>query len=327
MSTPYDAPTPPNPSSGGGHPAPTAPTDSSPYATPVAQAEPSKAPEVQGPQYGGPPSPPPFNQAPYGGPVAAKPNSEKNGFAITALALGIAAFLGCWIPFVNIVSIVIALAGVVFGILALVKFGGKVLAIVGIALSGVAIAVAVGMNILVGSAITAQVDAQNSELADLDTVLSEQLDAAQDDAVSSELHADDAALPADPADAVSEVAGFEEVFIYTDGLEVSVSTPEAYTPGDYAYQSDEGGEPIVFDVTVTNGTNENLDGSYILTNVISDGREAVKIYDDGIDGRGSGTILPGKSHTFSNAFAVENPDDLQIEISPDYAYDTAIFVS
>lgn len=148
------------------------------------------------------------------------------------------------------------------------------------------------MNILVGSAITAQVDAQNSELADLDTVLSEQLDAAQDDAVSSELHADDAALPADPADAVSEVAGFEEVFIYTDGLEVSVSTPEAYTPGDYAYQSDEGGEPIVFDVTVTNGTNENLDGSYILTNVISDGREAVKIYDDGSTAVGRAPSCP-----------------------------------
>ncbi|WP_029253924.1 DUF4190 domain-containing protein [Paraoerskovia marina] len=340
MSTPYDAPTPPSPSGGEGNPAPAAPTDNSPYTTPVAQAEPSKAPGVQGPQYGGPPSPPPFNQAPYGGPAAARPNKEKNGFAITALALGIAAFLGCWIPFVNFVSIVIALVGIVFGILALVKFGGKVLAIVGIALSSLAILVAVVLNVLVASAISTEVDSQSAAFAELDAALSEQLDVPADDiATEDTTAADDIAVDepaaedapaeeaADAGAGSSSVAGFSDTFMYTDGLEVSVTAPEAFTPGEYSSYATEDGTAVTFEVTVTNGTTENLEGSYIYTEVSSAGRDAVKIYDDGVDNGGSGTILPGKSHTFSIAFAVQDVDDLQIEVSPDFAYDTAIFVS
>lgn len=75
-------------------------------------------------------------------PVPVQP--QKKGFAVTALVLGIVAILGSWIPFLSIGSILIGLVGLIFGVIALIKAvkgtaGGKAMAIVGSALSALAI--------------------------------------------------------------------------------------------------------------------------------------------------------------------------------------------
>lgn len=68
---------------------------------------------------------------------AAAQRPRGNGFGITALILGIVTMVGCAIPFFNYLTVVIGIAGVVFGIIGLViKFRPRKAAIAGVILSG-----------------------------------------------------------------------------------------------------------------------------------------------------------------------------------------------
>ena len=61
---------------------------------------------------------------------------KRNGMAIAALVLGIIAFVGAFIPFLNYVTGVVALVGLILGIIAIVqKHASKPLAITGTAIS------------------------------------------------------------------------------------------------------------------------------------------------------------------------------------------------
>ena len=88
-----------------------------------------------GPDYGnGPPTG-------YGPP-------PRNGLGVAALIFGIIALLGAWIPLVNIVSVVLAIVGIVVGIMALrrVKRGeatNRGMSLTGLVLSVVALLLAV----------------------------------------------------------------------------------------------------------------------------------------------------------------------------------------
>jgi hypothetical protein len=133
MSTPYDPPNPDEPTGPPQYPA----------------GYPGQAPGYPGQQGQYPPGqyPPGYPGAPQ-----QRPPSERKGLAITSLVLGIVAVLGCWIPFLNIGSVVLGLAGLVLGIVALVQAskgaaGGQVMAIIGAALSTLAIIVAIVVNV------------------------------------------------------------------------------------------------------------------------------------------------------------------------------------
>lgn len=84
----------------------------------------------------GPASPPPYATGP----------ARPQGLAVTALILGVAAVLSALIPFLGLV---VAIAGLVFGVIALVKRQPKGLAVTGTALSGLSAAwsliVAIGL--------------------------------------------------------------------------------------------------------------------------------------------------------------------------------------
>ncbi|WP_418276386.1 hypothetical protein ACNHYB_00220 [Isoptericola jiangsuensis] len=171
MSTPYepegsDRPAQPQPPYGAPqqNPAPQSPYGapqqhsagpSQPYGTPPQPGYPGQAPGQPG--YPG--------QAPgqpgYYGTPQQRPASERKGLAITALVLGILALLGCWIPVLNIGSIVLGIAGLVLGIIALVQVskgtaGGKVMAIVGGSLSLLAIVLAIVVTVFFVAVIEGQ---------------------------------------------------------------------------------------------------------------------------------------------------------------------------
>ncbi|HEU5126965.1 MAG TPA: DUF4190 domain-containing protein [Glycomyces sp.] len=80
-----------------------------------------------------------------------------NGFAITALVLGIIALVLAFIPVVNLISFVLAIAAIVFGIVGLVASGkrhtGKGMSITGIVLGVITLAVAILMYTLVFNAL------------------------------------------------------------------------------------------------------------------------------------------------------------------------------
>lgn len=66
-----------------------------------------------------------------------------NGLAITSLVLGICSLLIVWIPIVGLLGTLLALVGLVLGILALQKPGGRGLAIGGIVTSAISIVLTV----------------------------------------------------------------------------------------------------------------------------------------------------------------------------------------
>jgi hypothetical protein len=94
----------------------------------AAASAPPAAPTMPPPYGTGAPGYPPYP----GGP---RMPTRPQGLAITALVIGIAAFLSAWIPFLGAV---IALVGLVFGVLALIKRQPKGLAVTGTVLSGLA---------------------------------------------------------------------------------------------------------------------------------------------------------------------------------------------
>ncbi|MFG3342651.1 hypothetical protein [Glycomyces sp. NPDC048151] len=102
-----------------------------------------------------PPAPAPMQQ-----PVPVK---QGNGFGVTALVLGIIAIVGAWIPFVNVVSMILGGLALIFGIIALVVAGkrngkGKGTGGTGLVLGVLAIGGAIAMNVLVFNAISDEAD-------------------------------------------------------------------------------------------------------------------------------------------------------------------------
>lgn len=111
---------------------------------------------------------------------------------------------------------------------------------------------------------------------------------------------------------------FGETFTYEDGLSVTVSAPEPYTPSDTAAT---GGEPsfVKFQVTVVNGTSENYDPSLFYVTMQSGNAEAGEVYDSANNLNGSPTtpILPGREGTWAIAFGVTDPNDLVMQVRAD----------
>ena len=121
----------------------------------------------------------PYGEQPYGQPAPGQPSSggpsygqqpptEKRGLAIAALVLGILALLGCWIPVLNIGSIIMGLVGLILGIVAIAKAskgeaGGKVMAMVGAALSVLAIVLSIVVNVIAFNAGSTFID-ENPEI-------------------------------------------------------------------------------------------------------------------------------------------------------------------
>lgn len=93
--------------------------------------------------------------------------SPSNGLGIAALVFGILALLFAWIPYVNIVSMVLAVVGIVVGILALrkVKRGeatNRKMSLAGIALSVVALV----LSLVITIAVTAFIGQNIDQIAD-----------------------------------------------------------------------------------------------------------------------------------------------------------------
>ncbi|WP_277211836.1 DUF4190 domain-containing protein [Isoptericola croceus] len=267
--------------------------------------------------YTGSPTPPgqPPAPAPYGAPPP-RPASEKRGLAIAALVLGIVALLGCWIPILNIGSILLGLVGIVLGIVAIVQAargtaGGKVMAIVGVALSVVAIVLSIVVSVLSFSALTAYIEEQPS-------LIVEELEDAG-------LGLDD--LEAATSNAGGEV-GFEETYTYDDGLAITVSAPQEFTPGEYAVGTDGEGTPVLFEITIDNGSDTAYTPALLYASVTSAGAASDPVFDMDVDSFPSSDIAPDKSLTFSSPFMVADVDDVQMEIDPGFMeYETLTITS
>ncbi len=84
-----------------------------------------------------------------------------NGLAIAALVLGIVSVLIVWIPFVGLFGTLLAIVGLVLGILALRRAGGKGLAIGGIVTSGISLVITLLYLLLFGALVGAAATSQS----------------------------------------------------------------------------------------------------------------------------------------------------------------------
>ena len=119
------------------------------------------------------------------------------------------------------------------------------------------------------------------------------------------------------AEATTEAATnpkFGDSYQWDDGLKVTISTPTEVTPTEYAAGTVDGWSNIAWTITIENGTDENYDPSMIYINVASGGQEGSEIYDTDWTGTPSSTIVPGKSITWTVAYAVADATDLQLSV-------------
>lgn len=122
-------------------------------------------------------------------------------------------------------------------------------------------------------------------------------------------------------------AKFGKTYTWTDGLSVTVTTPKAYKPGEYAAGADQFKSSVVFTVTVVNKTGKPYDPSIFMLSMQSGNEEASQIFDsqNNLGGSPSTKILNGREAKFKAAFNVANPKDLVLEVTPGFEYDSVIF--
>ena len=127
----------------------------------------------------------------------------------------------------------------------------------------------------------------------------------------------------------TEPVPFGGTFTWDDDVSVTIGEPSAFTPDEF-YEVEGVSDYVVFDVELTNGTDENFDPSSFSVNVQSGTTEASQVYDtDQLGQSPTTTLLPGRSATFKVAFGVADPDDLVMEVSPTFGfdYDSAVFTN
>ncbi|NUT95858.1 MAG: hypothetical protein HOY78_27925 [Saccharothrix sp.] len=247
-------------------------------------------------------------------PVQNAPKPTKFGaLAWTALILGIVGVVGSPIILLNNVTAVIAVVGLVLGVIAL--FGTKkVLAAIG--------------TVLCVLGVVFTVMAQAAAVAELDKILDGTTNQGQvGDSGTRPTGAEP--VGAEPAKAPPT---WGKRYTWKDGLAVEVSAPTDCTPGKYAApQNVARGAKVT--ITVVNGTDKAFDAGLLSvgSDAQFDGRKADTIFDSNGPCGGSGfenaTVLPGKTYTYEAAYAVgEQPGELQITLQPTFGADKAVFV-
>lgn len=78
---------------------------------------------------------------------------HKSGLATAGMVLGIIAIVGSWIPFLNVVSIIIGALAVIFGLIPLVKKKSVGKAVTGVVLGVLSIVIAIAMLVAASKAV------------------------------------------------------------------------------------------------------------------------------------------------------------------------------
>ncbi len=293
---PPSAPVPPQPTYG------TTPPPSAPQPAYGAPQQPYGGQSQQ--PYGGQQAP--YGAAPTGAPAYGRPPQSPqggNGLGIASIVVGGVGLLLSFIGF----GVILAIVGLVLGIIALVKKkGARMLALIGTIVSGLGVLIGLAV-VIVGLVIgLASVQAVNDSLP-----TSGSIDSGDSGSADS--------------DASAENNAFGDTFTYDDGVAVTVSAPEAYTPGEYSSGADQAAS-VVFTVTIENGTDANFEPMPYET-ATSGGVEASKVYDSDIESSPTTVVPAGQTITYRIVFSVADADQIVFQMSPSFDYDDVVFTS
>jgi hypothetical protein len=294
-------------------PPPSAPRPPQPaYGTTPPPSAPQPAYGAPQQPYGGQPQQPyggqqqPYGGAPTGAPAYGQaPQSPQggNGLGIASIVVG---GVGLLLSFVGF-GVIPAIVGLVLGIIALVKKkGARMLALIGTIVSGLGVLIGIAVvifGVIVG---LASVQAINESLPTSGSIDSGDTGTAD-------------------GDASAENNAFGDTFTYDDGIALTVSAPEAYTPGEYSSGADQAAS-VVFTVTIENGTDANFDPMPYET-ATSGGVEASKVYDSDIESSPTTVVPAGQSISYRIVFSVADADQIVFQMSPSFDYDDVVFTS
>jgi hypothetical protein len=250
-------------------------------------------------------------------------NRDLNVVGIIALGFAVVGLVFAFIP---------ALSGFAW-ILVPVAF---VLAIIGLSLRGAKWPAVTGLVVSILAAVVGIVMFVTSVIGSIGTALDE-IDEAIPDVPGLPLPGQDDPS-ADPApeqpQADAGSLAFGETMTWDDGVALTVSAPEPYTPSDFAVGAT-GANHVVFTLTLTNGSAEDLQPLPLPT-LSSGDQEVSQIVDVGSDVFGPGddvgipptaTIEPGGSVSWRAAWSVDDPSSLTLQVAPHLLYPSATFTN
>ncbi|WP_329117833.1 DUF4190 domain-containing protein [Streptomyces sp. NBC_01465] len=249
----------------------------------------------------------------------------RNGLGTAALVVGIVGTLLGTLIFLFWLAGPLGILALIFGIVGLgrVRKGqanNKGIAIAGIALGGVATALAVvGLIVtvfLVKDAVKAVDDAKSVKGSPAATA------PADSGASASEEPAEE------PAE--DKPLAFGQAMTYDDGIKVTVGKPATYKPDEFAAGHKAGNVAVQVKITIVNGTKKPYDITLALPSAKdAKGAEPEMVFDGHYSSKPfAGKLLPGKQAVsqFTFSLPADAAKELQVELSPDIEHDDAIWV-
>ncbi|SDH12259.1 hypothetical protein SAMN05216553_11692 [Lentzea fradiae] len=237
-------------------------------------------------------------------PVETRKPSRFGSLAWTAVVLGLVGVACSWVILLNTYSAIVAVVGVVLGVVAL--FGTRKL----VAVIGVVLCVA---------AVTVSVLTQRSAAEEPGT--------SADGATNGGEAAAGETLKKNSA---VDTPSWGKRFSWTNGVAIDVAAPVACKPGRDATPATIA-RAVKFKVTVTNGTSAAFETALISLgdDAQFDGRKAEKIFDRTGECDStveSTTVPPGEDYTFELAYAVgAQPGEMRLVFDPAFDADEAKF--
>ncbi|WIE76544.1 hypothetical protein [Curtobacterium sp. MCSS17_007] len=113
-----------------------------------------------------------------------------------------------------------------------------------------------------------------------------------------------------------------------DGLSIGVSAPAAFTPGEYAYTGDNPTpNNVKVTITIQNTGSKPYDPVLTSATMSSGQQEATAVVDteSKIGVPPTTKVLPGKAVSYDVGFNVADPNDLQLDVTGGFEYDTVTF--
>lgn len=135
-----------------------------------------------------------------------------------------------------------------------------------------------------------------------------------------------------PSPSAKTPADFGPAVKYTDGVEVSLSSPKKiqltqdaeYSDGDQAKWKN----ILLFEVTLSNGSSDPID-PVLLVDGISEDEAVQQVWDDAHDLNSppDAKLRPGKKLKWKFAVSVKDPSDVSLDVSPTHDHDSASFAN
>lgn len=155
--------------------------------------------------------------------------------------------------------------------------------------------------------------------------------ATTDQATPSDILPPSGAAPTTESPSSPSTGPIGSTFTYTDGLSVTVTSLQRFTPSDTSAGVNPGQAAVIATVTIHNGTSANVDLALVQVTAYggSAGNQATSVFDsaNGIGSGFSGSVPVGRSATAKYAFALAPADlsNVVVQVTPDFNHDPASF--